>query len=396
MKVINPFLHFIQSVIRDQIFFIINLTTITGGISNPYEYKCKLVENKEGYFEYKGTENDYPSLSAVQYQLRKKEKSLVFGIADYYDHFYEQLVDQNVLDAKVGSLGSGKSPAKNLEKLIVKTYKEIKDEIRVIALNTDKDVNITFKIPKNNNDCTTKNQEVSCSKAKVDEEIEIIAVISINENLCDSSSEIEFKVFGQEGTFMTVQLEPDCECDCMKNPQQNSDQCSNNGNLTCGTCYCYDNYYGDQCECGGDSVQEDEDNEKCIINDQECSGRGTCSCGKCKCVKPEHFGKYCECNKDDCNCGNHGECDTCASGKAVCTCDKGWEEDEDGKCECQIGATENCLDPVTKKVCNEKGTCSCNKCQCQNGRKGDFCQQPEDYSIENTCQSLEPCAKYLD
>ena len=84
---------------------------------------------------------------------------------------------------------------------------------------------------------------------------------------------------------MTVRLEPDCECDCMKYSEQNSKKCSNSGNLTCGTCYCNDNYYGDQCECGGDSVQEDKDNEKCIINGQECSGRGTCSCGKCKCVK---------------------------------------------------------------------------------------------------------------
>jgi len=68
---------------------------LLGGLWKPYEHKCKLEDPKNAESTakkvYDGLNTDYPSVSAVRYELRKHDKSIVFGTTQKVLLFYNKL-----------------------------------------------------------------------------------------------------------------------------------------------------------------------------------------------------------------------------------------------------------------------------------------------------------------
>src|SRR5699024_2601915 len=68
-------------------------------------------------------------------------------------------------------------------------------------------------------------------------------------------------------------------------------------------------------------------------------------------------------------CSGHGDCIN-----GTCVCEAAYEGNE---CACEI-SKEKCKIPGTDNMCNWKGTCECNKCHCNTGFSGDYCEKCDD------------------
>lgn len=96
------------------------------------------------------------------------------------------------------------------------------------------------------------------------------------------------------------------QCDCTRNRQENSDDCSGHGALVCGQCECYEAYAGQRCQRTTDFfMSSNEDSCRSGPNAAVCSNRGICVEGVCECETREnpeeiYSGSYCECNNFEC------------------------------------------------------------------------------------------------
>ena len=305
-----------------------------------------------------------------------------------------------------GSIGStGRTSSTQMKELIIEMYREIKDSLNVVVNNPDNNLEVKLRFDDTEKRCSQHNADgnkIVCDKASVDEDIKFIADIVLKEDGCPSSAlSFSLRVFGQEDSTLTVDINPDCECDCVNNPERDSEKCNSSGNLTCGVCECRDGFYGEKCECSkrgniGELTIQDLKQCRKSSNDNLCSGNGKCSCGKCNCDEP-YFGKYCECGKfeNQCGCGENGKCERCTGIPDKCICNEGWILGSSNKCDCSKN-TNQCLDPYSNTICNNNGRCECNTCKCEVG-EGVYCQQPkaELYTNKYSCDRLTPCVTLM-
>lgn len=375
-------------------------TGVFGGTWKPYDHTCQL-KPKGTKKVYSSLDHDYPSFSAVSYQLKKLEKFLILGIKDYIKNYYLYLNSTMTLEANIGVINDKQQAAsENLKNLILNTYKDIKDKMTITTVVSSDNLDITLKFAKNS-DCESQGEpglEISCNKVKVDQKIRFIAEVTMKEGACKTgNTQFDVKVFGQNSQLNVI-IEPDCICDCMKSPNTSRNDlfCTGRGMEKCKTCFCNEGFGGDRCECKLDSGLQDvtDDQEKCISkNGQICGNRGVCSCGSCSC-SGSFYGKHCECDKLKCNCGDHGSC-ICVDGVETCQCNSGWELDETGSCGCSTTAVDNCIDPFTNNLCNNNGKCKCNKCTECGNFGGYYCQQPHSSELvdiqRRSCDILSPC-----
>ena len=184
-----------------------------------------------------------------------------------------------------------------------------------------------------------------------------------------------------------------CDCACEKEQEYNSTNCSNNGNITCGRCSCFEGWEGNDCSCS----TADHD---CPVglNGITCSGRGQCDCGQCVCTQPTDpirgvlnprvIGETCECSNFECDtgsngvvCSGHGNC-TCSNGQFMCVC---YNSTFTGlphtgeRCQCSHDHCIN-LNGSTAAICSGRGNCDpCEPqgraCRCNEGFTGIYCEQ---------------------
>jgi len=379
---------------------------LLGGTWKPYQHTCQL-KQRGNFLVYDAIENDYPSLSAVNYELKNQETFLILGVKDYMENYYEQLKRSSSLELSYGIINDKRfvSSSESLKNLILETYKGIKNKMILNKGVHSNNLNINLKFDQNSNCEEEENNDltgqISCNTVKVDQEINFIAEISITEAACGTAAEsFEIKVFGQENSNLKITVSPDCICKCMGHSNSDKNTCSSKGSLECGTCNCNSGSYGDNCECSleeEDASTFDEIQKKCISQQHQlCNDRGDCICGTCSCADP-YFGQFCQCNRNKCNCGEHGDGCECVNDEEACTCKAGWEVGQSGQCDCST-SDDQCKDPFTGLVCNNKGFCKCNQCvECVES-EGFYCQQPkaeqfQDYQ-EKTCETLASCIIY--
>lgn len=212
-----------------------------------------------------------------------------------------------------------------------------------------------------------------------------------------------------------------CSCDRMSCPRFNGSVCGGikHGECNCGQCICRENYQGQACEnelrsencvgsngkvCSGNGICEQEQchckqpfyGKTCEEFDEEpilakycrkrgsnevCSNRGTCVRGSCHCNQAGYLtdqafsGRFCECDDYHCEQYNGELCGglergTCHCGK--CTCRENFTGSD-----CSISMSdEKCRSP-NGAICDGRGMCVNNMCQCQSGYSGSTCEHFE-------------------
>ncbi|XP_077576342.1 integrin beta-1-like [Stigmatopora nigra] len=189
---------------------------------------------------------------------------------------------------------------------------------------------------------------------------------------------------------LKLEIMLDCECDCKGNREENSPTCGGQGALVCGSCECYQPYFGEHCQINPESGF-DRDDKYCREgpNSPLCSNRGTCVDGYCECHLREnpnerYSGYFCECSNFDCPyhnnriCGGHGKCEC-----GQCICDNDWTSED---CSCTFDTT-SCM-ASNQQLCNNNGMCECGSCRCDPPYGGPTCE---------SCPScLSPCENYAE
>jgi len=377
---------------------------LIGGIWKPYEHRRSLKQDGQKMI-YNSLDNDYPSLSEINYMLELHEKTVIFGTSATVLPLYREMVRDDVIHrAAAGDIGK---TGEGLRLLVSKEYEKIEGRIQISAKNINpskfaSSVKINFDSTCQDRDKITEN-EIICRNVSVNEKLSFSAEIELNTKVCETKRiTFDIQVFGQSDSIMSVELNPICECtaaDCSKDLNQNN-PCNKHGDpqatKVCGACKCVEKQ-GDTCQCDKDGgVELDEMLAQCLSGPgkEECSGHGSCHCGVCKC-NPGFFGDYCGCSKRNIDCGdfegrgkrNCIQKQTEISGKESCNCLDGWS----GKtCTCS-GEKDKCMDPFTNIECNGDGKCECNQCECQYN-EGYFCQQERNVNEDDlTCERLAPC-----
>jgi len=187
--------------------------------------------------------------------------------------------------------------------------------------------------------------------------------------------------------------------------------CSNNGKCdeTTGKCMCLPGYTGEACEqldcvpkdCNGHGTCVRNETKvpfcrcekgwigpKCDVElcPRDCSGRGLCVKGKCYC-NAGFRGDNCEegpvCEAP--GCGPHGKCIAISDGRVGCACEEGWTGQLCDKPTCTSSMVVTTLPngtyvhvSGTGPKCGAHGVCISNKCICEIGYEGEFCEYRND------------------
>ena len=369
---------------------------ILGGIWKPYEHKCNLVKDKQSKdpekLIYNSLDNDYPSLSEINYLLDKTQKTVIFGTPSNILPLYKQMVTEEVIyRAAAGDIGLD---GEGLRELVVEEYNRIEGRVQISAINFQPSKLASQVVINFNSSCSEKDEQINeneiiCNGVNSNNKIQFTATIELDPTVCEFKTPLSFEiqVFGPSNSAMKVELNPVCECEDCGDDRNPINPCNQNGDpqakLVCGSCQCVNNQ-GDTCQCSKESgVKLDELIERCQTGpgNEECSGQGSCHCGICKCF-PGFFGKYCGCEKGNTNCGDAEgrgvpQCKQKKSertGQKSCKCHEGWKGET---CNCS-SKTDQCEDPITNKACNDNGTCNCNQCQCDYN-EGYYCQRQKDF-----------------
>lgn len=360
-----------------------------GGIIKPNDCECHLDTN--GFYT-ESTEQDYPSLSQINRKIKENNVNLIFAVTrDQVDHYGN--LSRRLVGSTTGMLADDSS---NVVKLIRGQYEAISSAIEMTD-TAQESGNIEVSYNSSCLDGVMKRRNV-CKGLKVLDTVTFNVTVKFS--FCPDKENwnqtIQIYPVGLN-EYLDVQLEMICECDCEKpeNEERNSTRCSSgNGTYECGICSCYDNKYGQKCECDGSDNQSGGDAIECYVGTDEppCSNRGECRCGKCHCntrENPEekYYGKHCECNNFSCEqvdhkmCSGHGQCDC---GK--CKCSKGWTGSDCSCSESQL----NCIDNEGK-ICGDKGRCVCGSCKCEDTYYGKYCDDCP--SCATKCQVYTDCVQ---
>eukprot|EP00731_Ephydatia_muelleri_P004039 Em0002g215a len=167
---------------------------------------------------------------------------------------------------------------------------------------------------------------ITCSGVQIEQTVNFTVQVQLASCANNQTMQIPVRVVGF-GTF-TINVQPICSCGC-----ESSGTDSRFGTTS--------SYFGSACEC---------DNSRCdTTNSQLCGGtnQGVCQCGGCQCLG-SYYGSACQCSNT------------------------------------------LCVDPNDSqgRVCNGRGTCSCNQCSgCQAPFTGVYCQSCQ-ASTQGACASF--------
>lgn len=347
------------------------------------------------------TKQDYPSISQIAAKIEDKNINMIFAVTSKQTDIYKQL-QKFILGSVTGTLAADSS---NIVDLVEQNYKKITSKVEMSSAGAE-DVIIRYFTK-----CLDKNGEVKetnvCDNLRVGDSVSFDVEIEVKEcpkNSPGYSRKFDIKPVGLADK-LEVQMELVCKCDCESEDiaeiNKNSPLCNYHGTFVCGTCSCYDKYYGKTCDCFTGNVTQTEMEEKCKAPGKEliCSGRGECVCGACVCKprrgneKEKYSGTWCQCDDYSCSyfnsqmCGGakHGTCDC---GKCNCTANYTGEA-----CGCST-STIDCLDSKGT-LCGgpTRGKCVCNKCQCIEGSQysGPTCEDCKDCNL--VCRQNKACVQ---
>jgi len=375
---------------------------LLGGLWKPYEHRCHMEECPpsiqppsicpSGSKIYNSLDTDYPSVSSLRFELKRSQKSVIFGTGAQVLDFYRRL--SKALGETLANADDMQEDGGRLQQVILDVYKKLSSRVTVKASNGP-EIEVSIE-----NGGVFENVNVENEDRRWIE-------VEIKPEVCQRTNRkisFDLKIENQEDVdTMKVEVEALCECDCNR-PASDSSVCTEKdtgATLSCGACNCVEKK-GEKCLCDLDDTLEDS--EACADeNGVICTNNGRCECGKCKC-NDNYVGDQCECHDQNRLCGDRGV-PQCEEGEVTCQCNTGWTHGPDGKKDCSCSTDQNhpkCEDPKTKETCSGKGTCKCAKCECNSDSEGVFCQREKGLSLsdinENTCNTLTPCilAHHID
>ncbi|KAL5506613.1 hypothetical protein EMCRGX_G008296 [Ephydatia muelleri] len=368
-----------------------------GGVVKPNPHTCLMNDtyglqdvDYQAYGLY-----DYPSLGDIREQLRINNVIPILAVtSDELARYTAYTTELQSVGATVGTLAADSS---NILNLISSAYKSVTQKIVFDPVLPAGISSLKF-IPIN---CPQLESDgITCSGVQIEQTVNFTVQVQLASCANNQTMQIPVRVVGF-GTF-TINVQPICSCGCESSgTAPNSISCTNgNGTLSCGVCTCNPGRFGTLCQCNSQGVGQGS-STSCPTgpNQIQCSGqsRGTCVCGKCECATfqdsrfgttSSYFGSACECDNSRCDTTNGQLCG--GTNQGVCQC---------GGCQC-LGSyygsacqcsNSLCVDPNDSqgRVCNGRGTCSCNQCSgCQAPFTGVYCQ---------SCQASTPgaCASFL-
>ncbi|XP_045475897.1 integrin beta-nu-like [Harmonia axyridis] len=304
---------------------------------------------------------DYPSLGEIHSELRKQKVNIIFAVKEKVLSYYKQM--GNILK-DFSFVGTLDKDSKNIIQLTKDGYMDFFKKAKFsVDSNHSADLDIKFYA-----DCDGRGfvETSECSNVVLDNVIDFIVEVKLNKVPEDVKKEKLYIVEKNIQERIEVGLEYHGFCRCNAISEQTDEKLCINGNMRCGKCNCHYGWTGDSCNetCSYslDPCRKEVDG----VKETSCSRRGDCECGKCICDFP-YQGKYCEYKCPTYKgkiCAGHGKCGDNES----CTCDSGYTGKD---CSCE-DSTRSCM--VFGKICNDHGTCECNKCICNENYKGRKCE----------------------
>lgn len=345
------------------------------------------------------TRQDYPSFGQLDEKLSESGINVIFAVVKDRLKLFRSL--RNEMVSKNVYVSALEGDSKNIIRIIEEEYQKIQASFsigkRLDSFHDQNDISIQL---------TTNYALRNYSKT---EERTAKFPVEITVHRCPKRSRhIKVVLFPAEFPQETllVEVEVICDCQCQKFQSVEAQECEYKGDLVCGKCECYRDYYGSQCQCLSDSGDygHSKDYDKLCINpsspnQQVCSGSGECACGQCHCEEPprtpfeEHspnMGKYCQCpiecprDMEGYQCGgkHRGVCNC-----GVCDCKWPWAG---VSCDCKEGTdASSCIAAGRKMTCSGNGVCNCGKCQCDLGWSGLYCKICE--TCPESCKQFDSC-----
>ncbi|XP_056649922.1 integrin beta-6 isoform X4 [Monodelphis domestica] len=347
------------------------------GIVIPNDGVCHLDSKNEYYMS---TVLEYPTIGQLIEKLVQNNVLLIFAVTKEQIHLYENYA-KFIPGATVGLL---QKDSGNILQLIISAYKELRSEVELEVLGDTEGLSLSFTSICNNG--TIFPHQKKCSHIKVGGTATFNVTISLQ--TCEKRSRhITIKPVGLADA-LEIEIHPQCSCNCQKDMEVNSSQCSGGkGSFQCGVCVCNPGYMGPLCECDENALSTDSCRD--ALGHPSCSGRGDCYCGQCICHLSTYgkvYGTYCECDNFSCVrhkgliCGDNGYCDC-----GECICNSGWTGEY---CNCTT-STDSCISE-DGTLCSGRGNCTCGKCVCTNpGASGPRCEQCP--TCGDPCNSKRSC-----
>ncbi|XP_078490770.1 integrin beta-1-B [Ciona intestinalis] len=339
---------------------------------------------------------DYPSIGQLKHVFDQYKVQPIFAVTESVFDLYTglpQLIDNSF----VGKL---RSDSKNVVQVISDSYNRLKSLVQLTRPTKPSNVDMTYRVlcP----GATWVDNSLQCDNIEIGDEITF--QFQLTAQTCPTNTAQKDSIAITSSSLkdeVAISIEYICDCECSNAPLLNHSQCSDSGSLQCGVCQCNSGTDGSQCQCTASEVAL---NRNCSIDTDCTGGNGYCECGKCIC-NVGFFGRLCECRStgcpDDCGGAEKGVCNNCNNdGRCICNSGGGYFLNNITNT-CICNPTKYCTD-VGGTLCNGRGTCECNTCECTDTRlySGATCQTcnlPECTGIDGTCSgtTIRACVECI-
>lgn len=363
---------------------------ITGGIQEPFNYKCYIPDTvnsttldettRNRYIDEASMKYDYPSFTQLRNAFVENNIIPIFGnsAGTFTTRSYADLAK----GLGFGFSGVLNSNSDNIVPLIESAYNQIASELSMaLQANGNEDlVRSVYPSTAYTNVLTNKTYTFN------------VTLLYNGVRPPADGLEIRFTLVGYTSISIFANLVNNCTCTgfCNNATGGVNNKCGAHGTCNCGACTCDEGWTGSLCTCNTDS-------SICPMSGGAvCSGglHGYCECGKCICLEG-YAGNACECPTTGCPsanalpCSGHGTCNC-----GVCTCQAAWNTTLVNDCSCPIDSNPaNCKKAGDSQDCSGRGTCTiCGTCDCPVGFSGTWCEStlipcPADCSGHGNCTS---------
>ncbi|XP_075399450.1 integrin beta-2 [Tenrec ecaudatus] len=351
-----------------------------GAILTPNDGHCHLEDN----LYKRSNEFDYPSVGQLAHKLAENNIQPIFAVTKNMVPTYEKLTEI-IPKSAVGELSDDSS---NVVQLIKNAYNKLSSRVVLEHSALPDTLSVTYDSFCSKGVPQLDHFRGDCDGVQIN--VPITFQVKVTAKECIQEQSFVIRSLGFTDT-VTVLVRSQCDCRCLDTSPSQS-LCSGKGVLQCGVCRCEPGFTGKNCECRtrGRSSQELEGSCRKDNSSVVCSGMGDCICGECIChraddPKKQIYGRYCDCDTFSCErydgqiCGGKGG-GVCDCGKCICN-----EKFEGSACQCST-SIQGCLSQPGV-VCNGRGRCQCNQCQCDTGYQTLLCLECPG------CPS--PCSRYV-